>query len=136
MKRSIYWTELTLLRRYTTQKLDRIPVVITYNRLLPNITETNRKKQNILKINENFIEIFKYESITAFKQKDYPHKIIGTQWIENERVKKRFEASKRRKIHVMQHRKWKYMLQTSENHNILQKPTIQQNLEDILQCKL
>ena len=127
MKRSIYWTELTLLRRYTTQKLDRIPVVITYNRLLPNITETNRKKQNILKINENFIEIFKYESITAFKQKDYPHKIIGMQWIENERVKKRFEASKRRKIHVMQHRKWKYMLQTSENHNILQKPTIQQN---------
>lgn len=108
MKRSIYWTELTLLRRYTTQKLDRIPVVITYNRLLPNITETNRKKQNILKINENFIEIFKYESITAFKQKDYPHKIIGMQWIENERVKKGLKPLK----------EGKYTSCSTENGNI------------------
>ena len=50
------------------QKSDRIPLVITYNRFLPNITKTIRKNRNILQINENFKEIFKNKLRTAFKR--------------------------------------------------------------------
>ena len=50
------------------QKSDWIPLVITYNRFLPNITKTIRKNRSILQINENFKEIFKNELRTAFKR--------------------------------------------------------------------
>ena len=38
----------------TRQKLDRTPLVITYNQFLPNITKTLKKYWNILRINKNF----------------------------------------------------------------------------------
>ena len=50
------------------QKSDRMPLVIRYNRFLPNITKTIRKNRNILQINENFKEIFKNKLRTAFKR--------------------------------------------------------------------
>ena len=49
------------------KKSDRIPLVITYNRFLSNITKTIWKNWNILQINKNLKEIFKSEPITAFK---------------------------------------------------------------------
>ena len=61
------------------QKSDRIPLVITYNRFLLNITKTIRKNWNILQINENFKEIFKNEPITAFKRNKNDQEIIETQ---------------------------------------------------------
>ena len=36
----------------------------------------------------------------------------------------------------MRVKSWKYMLQTSENYNIIQEPINRENLEDILQHKL
>ena len=52
----------------TRQKSDRTPLVMTYNRFLPNITKTIRKNQNILQINKNCKAIFKSEPIAAFKR--------------------------------------------------------------------
>ena len=43
----------------TRQKSGKIPLVITCNRFLPNITKTIRKNWNILQINKNFKEVFK-----------------------------------------------------------------------------
>ena len=39
-------------------------------------------------------------------------------------------------MHTMQFQNWKYMLQTIENHNIIQKRTNQQNMENILKWKV
>ena len=84
LKGSVYLTESTLLRKKTCEKNpDRIPLVITCNRFLPNITKTNRKNCNILQINEKRKKSFKNEPITAFERNKIIHKIIRTHWIKN-----------------------------------------------------
>ena len=55
--------------------------------------------------------------------------IIRTCWIKK-------EAPKKRKMHAMQVRIWRHMLETYKSHNIIQKPTNQQSLEKDLYCKL
>ena len=65
------------------QKSARIPLVITYNRFLPNTIKTIGKNWNILQVKEKFKEIFKNKSITAFKRNKNIQEIIMTHWIEN-----------------------------------------------------
>ena len=88
LKGSVYLTDSTLLRKKTRKKSDRIPLVITHNRFLPNITKIIQKNRNILQINKALKEIFKNEPIAAFKQNKNIKEIIGTHRIENARVKK------------------------------------------------
>ena len=107
-----------MLRQKTQKKSDRIPLVITYDGFLSNITKTIWKNWNILQINKNLKEIFKSEPITAFKRNKKIQEIIGRHWIENERVNKNLKTLKEGKI-----KSWKYMLQTSENYNKIQEPT-------------
>ena len=83
-----------LMEKDKRQKSDRIPLVITYNRFLSNITKIFRKNWNILQINENFKEIFKNEAITAFKRNKNLQEITGTHCKENERVKKGLKTLK------------------------------------------
>ena len=83
-----------LMEKDKRQKSDRIPLVITYNRFLSNITKIFRKNWNILQINENFKEIFKNEAITAFKRNKNLQEITGTHFKENERVKKGLKTLK------------------------------------------
>ena len=95
MKGSVYLTESNLLRKKTHEKKsDRIPLLILYNRFLPNIIKNIRKNWNIVQINENFKEIFKNEPITAFKRNKNIPEIIGTHWIENGGVKKDLKVLK------------------------------------------
>ena len=72
---------IDLISEDTRQKPDRIPLAITYNQFLPNITKTIRESWNTLKINENFKEIFKNEIVTAFDKNI--RGMIGTYGIEN-----------------------------------------------------
>ena len=99
----------------TQRKSDRIPLLITYNRFLRNITKTIRKNWHILQINKNIQEI------------------IGTYRIEHRRVKdlKTLKESKCTPCRS----KAGNMLQTSENYNN-QELRNKQNLEDISQYKL
>ena len=83
-----------LMEKDKRQKSDRIPLVITYNRFLSNITKIFRKNWNILQINENFKEIFKNEAITAFKRNKNLQEITGTHCKENERVEKGLKTLK------------------------------------------
>ena len=78
----------------TRQKSDRISLAITYNRFLPNITKTIKKSWNILQINENFKEIFKTETVTAFKRNKNILQITGTHWTENGWSKKDLKTLK------------------------------------------
>ena len=86
--------ESTLLRQKMQKKSDRIPLVITYNRFLANITKTIWKNWNILQINKNLKEISKNEPITAFKGNKKIQEIIGRHWIENGRVNKNLKTLK------------------------------------------
>ena len=72
---------IDLISEDTRLKPDRIPLAITYNQFLPNITKTSRESWNTLKINENFKEIFKNEIVTAFDKNI--RGMIGTYGIEN-----------------------------------------------------
>ena len=83
-----------LMEKDKRQKSDRIPLVITYNQFLSNITKIFRKNWNILQINENFREIFKNEAITAFKRNKNLQEITGTHCKENKRVKKGLKTLK------------------------------------------
>ena len=88
------YIESTLLRQKVQKKSDRIPLVITYNRFLSNITKTIWKNGNILQINKNLKEIFKNEPIATFKRNKKIQEIIGRHWIENGRVNKNLKAVK------------------------------------------
>ena len=129
------YIESTLLRQKMQKKSDRIPLVITYNRFLSNITKTIWKNWNILQINKNLKEIVKNEPITAFKRNKNIQEIIGTYWIENGRVNKNLKTLKEGKCTPCR-AKAGNMLQTGEHYNNIQEPTNKQNLEDISQYKL
>ena len=88
----IYWIDLITAK--DAKKSGRIPLVITYNRFLSNITKTIWKNWNILQINKNLKEIFKNEPITAFQQNKKIQEIIGRHWIENGRVNKNLKTLK------------------------------------------
>ena len=48
----------------------------------------------MLQIKENFIKIFEYEPIIAFKRNKNRQKIVGTHWIDNGGVKKPLKKDK------------------------------------------
>ena len=50
------------------QDLIRIPLILTYNRLLPNLTAVVREIWNILQTNKNLRELFQEHPVTAFKK--------------------------------------------------------------------
>ena len=90
----MYIYRIDLIMAKDPKKSDRIPLVITYNRFLSNITKTIRNIWNILQINKNLKEIFKSEPTTTFKRNKNIQEIIGTHWIENGRVNKNLKTVK------------------------------------------
>ena len=66
----------------------RIPLTLTYNRFLPNLTAVVRKNWNILQTNKSRRELFQEQPITAFKRNKNLKEIIGDTPIENGKVKK------------------------------------------------
>ena len=62
LERIILLNRIDLItEKYPQQKSERIPLIITYNQFLPNITKTIRKNWNMLQINKNFEKNFKNE---------------------------------------------------------------------------
>ena len=66
----------------------RIPLTLTYNRFLPNLTAAARKNWNILQTNKSLWELFQEQPITAFMRNKNLKEIIGGTRIENGKVKK------------------------------------------------
>ena len=84
-----------LARDYLLQEKDqeqqdpkRIPLTLTYNRFLPNLTAVARKNWHILQTNKSLRESFQEQPITAFKRNKNLKEIIGGTRIENGKVKK------------------------------------------------
>ena len=66
----------------------KTPLVLTYNRYFPNINYIVRKHWNILNISRTLKGIFQEEPITAFKRKRNLKELIGSNCIENGKVKR------------------------------------------------
>ena len=66
----------------------RIPLILTYNRFLPNLTAVVRKNWNMFQTNKSLRELFQEQPITAFKRNKNIKEIIGGTRIENGKVKK------------------------------------------------
>ena len=67
----------------------RIPLTLTYNGFLPNISKVFRKHWNLLLINDSLKETFNCQPITAFKRNVNLRELIGSNKIEQGKVKKR-----------------------------------------------
>ena len=66
----------------------RIPLEITYNRFLPNISKIIRKNWNILSVNRSLKNFFQNEPVTAFKRNKNFKELIDSNKIQNSIVKK------------------------------------------------
>ena len=67
---------------------NKTPPVLTYNRFLQNISNIVRKHWNILNISRTVQGLFQKEPITAFKRNRNLKEIIGSNCIENGKVKR------------------------------------------------
>ena len=67
---------------------NKTPLVLTYNSLLPNINNLVWKHWNVLNISRALQVFFQDEPILAFKRNRNPKKIIGSNCIENGKVKR------------------------------------------------
>ena len=67
--------ELIKGNKKDTPKSTRIPLAITYNQFLQNMSKTIRKNWHILSINESLKKDFQNELVIAFK---HTKKILGT----------------------------------------------------------
>ena len=67
----------------------RIPLSITYNKTLPNIKNIVEKYWHVLKINPSFEKAFENTPIIAFRRNLNLKDIIGSNTIENDKVKRR-----------------------------------------------
>ena len=66
---------------------NKTPLVLTYNRFSPNITHIVQKQLNILKINTTLQRFFQDEPITVFKRYRIRKELIGSNCIENRKLK-------------------------------------------------
>ena len=67
---------------------NKTPLVLTYNSFLPNINNLVWKHWNVLNISRALQVFFQDEPILAFKRNRNPKKIIGSNCIENGKVKR------------------------------------------------
>ena len=90
-------TELLKEKSSTTTNEPRIPLLLTYNRFLPNISNIVQRNWSILQINKDLREVFQNAPITAFKRNKNLKELIGGNKIENNRVKKADNTTKQGK---------------------------------------
>ena len=125
-----------ITERDTRQKSDRIPLLIKYNRFLPNITKTIGKNWNILQIKENFKEILKNEPVRAFKRNKNIQEIIGTHWVESGRIKKDLKPLKEDKCTPCRSKVGNICCKQLKTTTTFKGQQTKQNLENISHKKL
>ena len=68
---------------------NRIPLSITYNRTLPNISKIVNRNWNILQINTEFHRVFQATPIIAFKHSKFLQEIVGGHTVKQGKVFKK-----------------------------------------------
>ena len=79
--------ELLKEKAHNKKAQNKTPLVLTYNRIFPNISKIVRKHWNILNISRTLQGLFQEEPITTFKRKRNLKELIGSNCIENGKVK-------------------------------------------------
>ena len=79
-----------LLKAKKKETATNIPLSLKYNRTLPKIKEIVMKPWNLLHIKPNLAEIFQNPPILAFRRNKNLRDIIGTKFIENGNIKRKF----------------------------------------------
>ena len=80
--------ELLKEKAHSKEMQSKAPVVLTYNRFLPNISNIVRKHLNILNISRTLQRFFQEEPTAAFKRNRNLKEFIGGNSIEKEKVKR------------------------------------------------
>ena len=80
--------ELPKEKTHDKEAQNKTPLVLTYNRFLPNISNIVRKHWNVLNISRTLQGLFQEEPITAFKTNRNLKELIGSNCIENGKVKR------------------------------------------------
>ena len=70
------------------KKTNRIPLILTYNRTLPNVKKVLGNNWNLLQINKEFQDIFQKIPILAFRRNKNLHDLLECKNILNNRVQK------------------------------------------------
>ena len=80
--------ELLKEKTHDKETQNKTPVVLTYNRFLPNISNIARKHWNILNISRTLQGLFQEKLIAAFKRNANLKELIRSNCIENGKVKR------------------------------------------------
>ena len=80
--------ELLKEKTHDKETQNKTQLVLTYNRYLPNISNIVRKHWNILNISRTLQGLLQDEPITAFKRNRNLKELIGSNCIENGKVKR------------------------------------------------
>ena len=80
--------ELLKEKTHDKEPQNKTPLVLTYNRFLPNISNIVRKHWSILNISRTLQMLFQEGPITAFKRNRNLKELIGTNCMENRKVKR------------------------------------------------
>lgn len=81
--------ELLQTNNKHSEKTNMIPLVLTYNRTLPNISNVVKKNWNILQINPHFHHVFGVTPTLAFKRNKNIQELIGGNLIRNGKLVRR-----------------------------------------------
>ena len=80
--------ELIKEKAHDKESQNKTPLVLTYNRFLPNISNIGRKYWDILNISRTLQGLFQEEPITAFKRNKNLKELTGSNCIANGKVKR------------------------------------------------
>ena len=84
----MHWNELLNEKENAASKETKIPLALTYNRSLPNISKVVRKQWNVLSINKSSKEFVQNELVIAFKCNKNLKELIGSNKTKHNKVKK------------------------------------------------
>ena len=80
-------SELLKEKTHDKETKNKTPLVLTYNRFLPNISNIVRKHWNIVNISRTLQGLLQEEPITVYTRNRNPKELIGSNCIENGKVK-------------------------------------------------
>ena len=88
-----------LLEEKAKNQSNRIPLVLTYNRTLPNVKRAISNNWNLLHINQEFKDVFQEPPILAFRRNRHLYDQLGCKNIVDGKVQR---LSKKKKIEIFQ----------------------------------
>ena len=93
-----------LLEEKAKKQSNRIPLVLTYNRTLPNVKRAISNNWNLLHINQKFKDVFQEPPILAFRRNRNLYDLLGCKNIVDGKLER-----------LSKKKKWDFPLTVSQN---------------------